>query len=101
MLLETEPPASKPVVLTFTLEEAPAIQPHAVKDARQGKPIYWEYEEWDLDRQKRPTLEVLLSNGSVLKLVFRDFHYLIAEPVLPSVNGQAVPPAGALVPRSA
>ncbi len=92
MLLETEPPASKPVVLTFTLEEAPAIQTGTLTGARQGKPIYWAYEEWDLDRQKRPTLEVLLSNGSVLKLVFRDFHYLVAEPLLPSANGQAAYP---------
>ncbi|HKI30441.1 MAG TPA: hypothetical protein VKA46_01020 [Gemmataceae bacterium] len=94
MLLETEPPSAKPVVLTFILEEAPTIETHLVKDARQGKPFYWEYEEWDLDRRKRPTLEVLLSDGSVLKLVFRDFHYLVAEPFVPSVNGQAAQPAG-------
>ena len=100
-LLETEPPARKPAVLTFTLEDEPSVEAHTGYGFRPGKPIYWLYEEWNLNRQKRPTFEVLLSNGSVLKLVFRDFHYLIAEPVLPSVNGQAVPPAGALVPRSA
>jgi hypothetical protein len=101
MLLETEPPSSKPVVLTFTLEEAPTVQTNAVKDGRQGKPLYWEYEEWNLDRRKRCTLEVILSDGSVLKLVFRDFHYLIAEPFLPSLNGQAPQTTGAPVPRSA
>lgn len=100
-LLETEPPSSKPVVLTFTLEEAPTVQTGTLTNARQGRPIYWYYEEWDLDRRKRPTLEVLLSNGWVVKLVFRDFHYLVAEPILPSVNGQAAQAAGAPVPRSA
>lgn len=101
MLLETEPPSSKPVVLTFTLEEAPAIQTGSLTGARQGRPIYWLYEEWDLDRRKRPTLEVLFGNGWVLKLVFRDFHYLVTEPFVPSVNGQADRPVGGAVPRSA
>jgi hypothetical protein len=101
MLLGTEPPDSQPVALTFTLAEEPTIQTGTLTNARQGKPIYWLYEEWDLDRRKRPTLEVLFGNGWVLKLVFRDFHYLVAEPLVPSVNGQAAQPAGAPVPRSA
>ena len=101
MLLETEPPASRPVVLTFTLEEAPLIDTSAAPDWDRYQPIYWEYEEWDLDRRKRCTLEAILSNGWLLKLVFRDFHYLVAEPFVPSVNGQAAQPAGAPVPRSA
>jgi hypothetical protein len=100
-LLETEPPACKPVVLTFTLEDEPAIQPHTGRGFHTGKPVRWLYEEWDLDRRQRPIFEVLLSNGWVVKLVFRDFHYLIAEPILSSANGQAAQPAGAPVPRSA
>ncbi len=41
------------------------------------------YEEWDLDRQKRPTFEVLLGNGWLVKLRFRDFQYLIAQRLFP------------------
>jgi hypothetical protein len=99
-LVETEPPARKPGVLTFTLEGAPDITDHSGYGFRPGKPVYWLYEEWNLDRHKRPTFEVLLSNGWVVKLVFRDFHFLIAEPVQLSVDGQASP-AVATVPRSA
>ncbi len=100
-LLETESPASKPIVLTFTLEDEPIIEAHTGYGFHPGKPLYWFYEEWNLDRHKRPTLEALLSNGWVVKLVFRDFHYLVAEPFVPSLNGQAVPPADVPVPRSA
>jgi hypothetical protein len=100
-LLKTEPPARKPAVLTFTLEDEPVVQVYTGPGFHPGKPVYWLYEEWNLDRQKRPTFEVLLSNGWVVKLVFREFHYLVAESILPSADGQAAQPAGARVPRSA
>jgi len=88
MVLETEPPACKPVVLTFTLEGEPVIETDTLIGVRrQAGPFYWLYEEWDIDRQQRLTFEVLLSNGWVIKLYFREFHYLIAERVMPTVNG--------------
>ncbi len=100
-VLETEPPGSKPVVLTFTLGEAPSIRTGTIDNAREGRPVYWLYEEWDVDRQKRCTLEALLSNGWVVKLVFRDFRYLITEPVLPAADGRAKRAATEAVSRSA
>jgi hypothetical protein len=100
-LLKTEPPNSKPAVLTFTLLDEPVIEPHTGYGFRPGAPLYWFYEEWNLDRQKRCTFEVLLSNGWVVKLVVRDLQYIVAEPILPSANGQAAQPAGATMPRSA
>src|SRR5262249_45768621 len=87
MLLKTEPPACEPVVLTFTLTEEPVITTGTITKSHEGRPIFWLYEEWDIDRQKRMTFEVLLSNGWVVKLYFRDFHYLIANPVFPPVAG--------------
>jgi hypothetical protein len=92
-LLETEPPASKPVVLTFTLAGEPAIETGTLTHARQGIPFHWLYEEWDLDRYQRLTFEVLLSNGWIVKLPFRDFEYLIADPIAPDANGAVARPA--------
>jgi hypothetical protein len=90
--LETEPPASRPVVLTFTLDGEPAIETGTLLHARQGIPVHWLYEEWDVDRRQRLTFEVLLSNGWVIKLPFRDFHYLIADPIAPTANGEVARP---------
>jgi hypothetical protein len=94
ILLETEPPASKPVVLTFTPRGEPAIETDTLIGSRASGPFHWMYEEWDLDRDKRPTFEVLFSNGWLVKLPFRAFHDLIAEPVAPSLNGMVTRPAG-------
>jgi hypothetical protein len=91
--LETEPPACKPVVLTFTLDGEPVIETGTLTHARQGIPFHWLYEEWDVDRRQRLMFEVLLSNGWVVKLPFRDFHYLIADPVAPTANGEVARPA--------
>jgi hypothetical protein len=91
--LETEPPSCQPVVLTFTLAGEPVIETGTLPDARQGVPFHWLYEEWDVDRRQRLTFEVLLSNGWVVKLPFRDFHYLIADPVMATANGEVARPA--------
>lgn len=89
MLLETEPPASKPVVLTFTLRGEPVIETGTLVGSRASGPFHWLYEEWDLDRDKRPLFEVLFSNGWLVRLPFRDFRYLIAEPLAPPLDRAA------------
>lgn len=95
MLLETEPPGCKPVVLTFALRGEPVIETGTLVGSRTSGTFHWLYEEWDLDRGKQPLFEVLFSNGWLVKLPFREFHYLIAEPVAPSLNGVAGRPAQA------
>ena len=101
IVLETEAPACKPVVLTFTLLEEPVIRSEPLtKQSPRGR-VFWLYEEWNLDRRKRPTLDVLFSNGSNLKLVFHDFHYLVAEPVSLDANGTAHRPVKTTAQASA
>jgi hypothetical protein len=95
MVLQPEPPAKTLVVLTFTLEGDPVIDPIALADGTPGDYVIWLYEEFDLDRQKRCVFEVLLSNGWSVKLRFRDFHYLIADRLFP------VPKAAVQAPPSA
>jgi hypothetical protein len=96
MVLQPEPPAQTMVVLTFTLDDESVIDPQALP-GREGRTwAHWMYEEWDLDRQKRPTFEVLLGNGWSVKLRFRDFQYLIAQRIFPVPevrSDPAFPPA--------
>jgi hypothetical protein len=104
MVLHPEPPAQTTVVLTFTLDAEPVIDTAAVPGRPQGNWVDWEYEEWNRDRRGRCTFEVLLGNGWLVKLYFRDFRYLIAERLLPveRLPTQAVtPPERPPVPRSA
>jgi len=100
IVLETEPPARNLAILTFTLTRDPAIQTEALPAELHTQRTCWLYEEFDLDRHKQCTFEVLLSNGWTVKLSFRDFHYLIAEQVFPAVNGRLTGKQAA-VPRSA
>ncbi len=83
MVLEPEPPAQTTVVLTFTLDGEPVIDPRALADREERTFALWMYEEWDLDRQGRCLFEVLLSNGWSVKLRFREFQYLIAQRLFP------------------
>jgi hypothetical protein len=71
------------VVLTFTLEDEPVIDDAALPDYKSTTWVVWLYEEFDLDRRKRCSFEVLLSNGWSVKLIFRDFQYLIAQRLFP------------------
>jgi hypothetical protein len=54
------------------------------------------YEEFNVDRRQICTLEFLLSDGSLVKLRFRDFHFGVGKQILPHVNGHAT--AGRAVP---
>ena len=89
VFLETESPACKPAVLTFTLEDEPAITTHTGHGFHPGKPLRWLYEEWNLDRRKRPLFEAAQQRLGGEVAVFRDFHYLVAEPFPPFVTVQA------------
>jgi hypothetical protein len=88
-ILHREPPGHEIVLLIFTLDEAPLIEPDAVPGHGDSHTITWLYEEWDLDRRGRCWLEVLLSNGWSVRLRFRDFRFLIMPQILPAANGQA------------
>lgn len=101
MVLEPEPPATTAVVLTFTLEGTPVIDPEALPDGATGDWITWMYEEWDIDRKGNCWFEVLLTNGWSVRLRFRDFNYQILDrlfPAPPVAKESAQKPA---VPRSA
>jgi hypothetical protein len=101
IVLETEPPARNLVVLTFTLDAAPVIDTAALPNRQASDQVYWLYEEFDVDRRKRCSFEVLLSNGWSVKLLLRDFHFLIAREVLSAANGPVIPPAVTAVPQPA
>jgi len=58
------------------------------------------YEEWNIDRRRRRRFAVLLSNGWMVELAFRNFHYLIVQQVVPSRNGRAAL-SSPVVPQSA
>jgi hypothetical protein len=89
MVLEQEPPARDLVILTFTLLAPPVIDTDVLPNRVRGQAPYWLYEEFDLDRQKRCCFEVFFSNGWLVKVIFRDFHFLVAKPVVPEANGLA------------
>lgn len=98
MVLQPEAPAQDVVLLTFTLDGEPAIDPQALSGWDASGPVTWLYEEFDLDRSKRCWFEALLSNGWAVKLPFRDFQLLIAQKVFPAAK---VPLPPVSTPRSA
>ncbi len=89
-ILHRQPPGQEIVLLIFTLDEDPVIEPDVVPGHGDGHTITWLYEEWDLDRRGRCWFEVLLSNAWSVRLRFRDFRFLILPQILPAANGQAV-----------
>jgi hypothetical protein len=88
-ILHREPPGQEIVLLIFTLNEDPVIEPDVVPGHGDNHTISWLYEEWDLDRRGRCWFEVLLSNGWSIRLCFREFRFLILPQILPAANGQA------------
>lgn len=88
MVLETEAPNSQLVVLNFTLAAEPELDPNAIPGRQGASPVLWLYEEWNLDRHKNLWFEGLFSNGSMVKLRFLDFDFLVLQKLLPARNGQ-------------
>src|SRR5437867_2437761 len=71
IVVQTEPPVPHLVVLTFTLDTEPVMDTAALPGRQDAGFVTWMYEEFDLDRRKRCSCEVLLSNGWLVKLRFR------------------------------
>jgi hypothetical protein len=104
MVLEPEPPSQNAVLLTFTLDGEPVIDPKALPDYQESNFVTWMYEEFDLDRHKKCWFEVLLSNGWSVKLRFRDFQFWIGQRLFPVPKARAdsaLPSAQPVVPQSA
>jgi hypothetical protein len=101
MILEREPPSRDLVILMFTMEGELRIADAPLKGKSASDFPTWMYEEWDIDRHQRCCFAVLLSNGWVVKVRFRDFHYLIVQQVTASRNGRAAPLSSTAIPRSA
>jgi hypothetical protein len=101
MVVHKEPPSQEMVVLLFTLDGEPEIDPDALPGRNHASYGHWMYEEFDLDRQKKCRFEVLLSNGWLLKLPFKDFRYWVTQKVLAGENGQVIPVLNQVVTRSA
>jgi hypothetical protein len=89
MVLETEPPTRDLVILTFTLVGEPETEATILPDRSQSGFLMWLYEEWNLHRLGRYSFEALLSDGSIVRLRFRDFHFSILRQVWPAKNGKA------------
>jgi hypothetical protein len=89
IVLKMEPPSDEMVLLTFDLAGDPRIDPTAVAGHGDDHFVTWMYEEWDLDRNQKCQLEVLLSNGWSVRLPFRDFQYLVGRDLLATRNGPA------------
>jgi hypothetical protein len=94
-LLQPEAPSDAMVILRFTLNGELEIDPAALPGRQGRQPVTWMYEEFDLDRRGRCMVEVLLSNGWVVKAPFREFRFQIGQTILPEPNGQAHPPSRA------
>jgi hypothetical protein len=101
MVLQPEPPSPNVVFLTFTLDGEPVIDPAALPAGPDPNYATWMYEEFDLDRHKKCTFEVLLSNGWSVKFAFRDFRFLTARRLFPGTADQLVPVTETAVTRSA
>lgn len=83
MVMHQEPPSRDIVILTFTLDGEFEIDPKALPMHCTSNRVFWMYEEFDLDRDKRCRFEVMLTNGWIIKLAFRKFQYLVAEAIRP------------------
>jgi hypothetical protein len=101
MALQPESPSPNLVFLTFTLDGEPIIDPAALPAAPDPNYATWMYEEFDLDRQKKCTFEVLLSNGWSVKFAFRDFEFLTTRRLFPDTADQKVTLPETAVTRSA
>jgi hypothetical protein len=86
LILQTEPPSCDLVALWFSLTGKPVIE---------GDPAgsLWAYEEFDLDRNKKPAFEVLFNNDARIKLRFRDFQFWTGKTLLSPLRdlSQGVP----------
>ncbi len=99
LVLEMEPPARNLVILTFTLLGEPEITTGVLpENLRESRP-YWLYEEFNLDRQQTCGFEVFFSNGWALRLRFRDFQFVVAQPLTAAANGAATERDEALARR--
>lgn len=101
VIAQREPPAQELVLLTFTIDADPIIEPDAAPGHGDDLAVTWLYEEWDVDRRGRCWFEVLLSNGWSVRLRFRDFRFRVLPQILPATNGQAMPQGNPAIPRSA
>jgi hypothetical protein len=80
-------------ILQYAVTEPPVVeQPLRSAVFSDVQPI-WLYDEIDLVEPGVFSHEILISNGFVVKLRFREFHYHIARLLIPSANGDAVQPA--------
>jgi hypothetical protein len=93
MVLHQEPPSRDIVILKFTLDGEMEIDTAGLPPDGPPDRVFWLYEEFDLDRDKRRRFEVMLSNGWIVKLHFRKFDFLVAEAVSPPPPAKAVPAA--------
>jgi hypothetical protein len=101
MVMELDPPFQDIVVLTFTLNGEPEIDPAALPDSEPSTYVWWMYEEFDLDRRKNYSLEVLLSNGWLVKVPFREFQYVLVQKIFSATRGNATQALSQLVPQPA
>jgi hypothetical protein len=91
-VLRQEAPSGAVVILSFTLDGEIEIDPTALPGRQGRQPVTWMYEEYNVDRRGRCTVEVLLSNGWIVTAPFRDFQFLAGQTILPQPNGQAYQP---------
>lgn len=87
IVVQLEPPSRTTVFLTFHLLAKPRIEHRSSQEANHSGCVTWMYEEFNLDRRNRCTLDILLSDGGVVKLRFGELHFSIGQPVLPELNG--------------
>jgi hypothetical protein len=100
IVLRRDAPSQDLVLLNFTLEGEAQISPGTLPADNASGPVTWMYEEFDLDRSRKCRIEVLLSNGWSVRLVFRHFHYVLAQQVIPGA-GPTPTSKGVAVSRSA
>jgi hypothetical protein len=88
IVLQTAPPSRELVILLFTLRAGPVIDTEALPVRLRAPHPRWLYEEFDLDRRKQLTFDVLLSNGWLVRLPLRDFDFVVGRQILSDGNGQ-------------
>ena len=87
-VMQQEAPSHAIVILSFTLNGDVEIDPLALPGRQDRQSVTWMYEEYNLDRQGRCMVEVMLSNGWIVKVHFREFQFLVGQTILPHSNGQ-------------
>ncbi len=88
-------------ILQYAVTAPPIIEKPVKSNVFSDVQPIWLYDEIDVVSPGVFSHSILVSNGLVVTIHFRDFRYLIAPLLIPNRNGTISEGAGAAIPQSA